>query len=1258
MKKLIIAAMAMAVGAAASAKTADELRVYINPGHGSWTANDRPCTLVGHGAYSRTNTDTLSFFESNTNLRKGFGVLEKLREYGLKYDATLNQTGERWQIGAARDMSNNIVMSHVKCGPYHDDNGTSGQLGDAAPADLAYYNRSLTEISQEVDANNFDMFISIHSNAATEGSTSNYPLFLYRGYDTPKEGDGVDVSLDMQQTSVAIAKACWDYAYANKHMMWTAYNTGTNIRGDLNFYGSGSTGATGAYGYLGVLKHHCPGFLVEGYFHTYQPARHKAMNFDTDYIEGYAYAHGIADYFGLKKESTGDIYGVVRDLHERFTDAAYTPNPTTDDKFMPLNGVKVILHKGDKEVATYTTDNYYNGAFVFKGVEPGTYTITFESADYKPLDEPLTVEVVAANTVFPTAQLESVNYVPPTVVYEDYPNEYMPGSAVPADEYNFESVYADQEIAELAGKTVRRTVYRNGNVYILALDAENNPTILVVNGTTHEVTNVSVEGIEKGKKASDSAADEVRLLAVGDIQVTADGYLLASNVSENTFTPENEMTIYKWENDKNGIPTGNAAAWISTIKSGNMYNAYTGDTFAYQGTTTEGNAYISSETCYDSHKVFLSTISVVDGAKVGEGYDNKLVFTSSKAGADYRLIASPFDKNSVIIVGINRDDFDMAQYTIGTGENNTWTTGELPEGTVANVGLGGVNFFKYIGATYAAVPVNTADGNTGVAIVDVTNGLANAKVIKTVGTEKAAAEGLGAALGTTMVERDLDDKVTNGYMDLYVVRNGAISKVTTNGVTQPRHRSEQAYALAMTETDGVYEFTYKVTGDVVDSKIILTPAEEGKEVVEIPVGAVTKAEGGKVQYNAAELSGSYTWAVEVQSPVIASTSAYLTPSYDFTLPTRGGVVTITDPEYDTFGYTVVSQGKGNGFELYTPDDQFVGRYHTGAPFNTSNNSSAFRGDQLHGKAVFADWSDSNSGYFILDPANMEADPVQMLQGTRKSTGAFEYNGAIIGGGSSCVAFQGKGENTKMYTFEEDCELLKPNGDNILVRYDLGDSETIVKAPDYDFDRMFTGSSFMYNTNVEVVPTEDGMFVAQVRSQGNNSSSVPAFVYINNDGDILLNSADIDGLDSGNSGVALNKEKTLAAIGTYTAINIYDVTWNGAKPELSFKYEIPLTDSQWTQLKFDNAGNLHGYIGGRGYRMYSLVNAEPRAITPAKSTMIVEGTGSAVIDIDAAEEVDAPEVYYNLQGVRVAADALTPGIYVKVKGTTATKVVVK
>ena len=47
-----MAATFMSVGnvQAQSKKTADQLRVYINPGHGSWGPNDRPCATIPYPA--------------------------------------------------------------------------------------------------------------------------------------------------------------------------------------------------------------------------------------------------------------------------------------------------------------------------------------------------------------------------------------------------------------------------------------------------------------------------------------------------------------------------------------------------------------------------------------------------------------------------------------------------------------------------------------------------------------------------------------------------------------------------------------------------------------------------------------------------------------------------------------------------------------------------------------------------------------------------------------------------------------------------------------------------------------------------------------------------------------------------------------------------------------------------------------------------------------------------------------------------------
>ena len=163
------AIVALTCGTAYAGKTADQVRIYINPGHGSWTGNDRPCQTIGRQPYTIENVDTTGFFESNTNLHKGFALLDKLVEAGVPFDRTKNQTNSNPdRIGAALDMSQHIVMSHVKVGPYPahkgDDNGA--------------YNRPLSGIREEVEANNFDVFISIHSNAAGEGSPTIYPLFL------------------------------------------------------------------------------------------------------------------------------------------------------------------------------------------------------------------------------------------------------------------------------------------------------------------------------------------------------------------------------------------------------------------------------------------------------------------------------------------------------------------------------------------------------------------------------------------------------------------------------------------------------------------------------------------------------------------------------------------------------------------------------------------------------------------------------------------------------------------------------------------------------------------------------------------------------------------------------------------------------------------------------------------------------------------------------------------------------------------------
>ncbi|MBR3765849.1 MAG: carboxypeptidase regulatory-like domain-containing protein, partial [Muribaculaceae bacterium] len=426
LKKLLFATSVALLSLSASAANPEDVRIYINPGHGSFTSDDRPQSTIKHGSRIPIGADTANFYESNTNLDKGFGLLEKLVEYGVKFDRSKG----------ALDMTNNVVMSRVKNGG----------------ANPGVYNKALSTIATEAQTNNFDMFVSIHSNATTGDhdvpTHLNHCLFLYRGYDGSPSVSGSD----------KMAMACWPHAISNKHMNWNwladptrprdnNYSSDANyvryfpkqnyypsgndaegnpywIKGDLDFmyydgsehYGTTTINNVTYKGYYAVLRHAVPGFLVEGYDHTYQPGLHRAMNEDVCRHEGEMYARGINDYFGWgKTDSYGKIYGIVRD-HSVVMDHAYyqvtsayrtggmgstnDANQTINqiDNKKPLNNVIVTLYNSNGvAVDTYTTDDEWNGAYFFKKVAPGTYTIKHSLNGYKEVTQTVTVTANETN---------------------------------------------------------------------------------------------------------------------------------------------------------------------------------------------------------------------------------------------------------------------------------------------------------------------------------------------------------------------------------------------------------------------------------------------------------------------------------------------------------------------------------------------------------------------------------------------------------------------------------------------------------------------------------------------------------------------------------------------------------------------------------------------------------------------------------------------------------------------------------------------
>lgn len=419
--------------------TAANTKVYINPGHGSWGPNCRPMATINYAA-----GDTLGFFESNTNLWKAFAMEEKLKAAG-GFDVKLSRRAS----------------------------GGSG---------TNQWNKALSTICSEATNYGANYYISIHSNAGPDGSTgsfANYPVILYRGYTgSPK----VKNSDAMAKASMARLYDIFYKTPKNKNggggpEFTTSYSpSNPRITGDLSFYDTSST-----YGYLGALKHNIPGFLSEGYFHTYSPARHRALNPDWCREEGIRYFRGLMDYYGKAGEKVGYILGYVRSKTEQFSHKHYIPHSSSNDIYKPINGAKIVLRNDKEEVIKcncypyvkrmlknqdyYTTDHNYNGVFFFENLTPGQYTLYVHASGYKDIVQ--TITVTADKTIYPEIFMEKGAGTEPNVAPADPDIEwelnggYVPGGTVPSNDElweQFKSYYlsyyninrADQPIENVA----------------------------------------------------------------------------------------------------------------------------------------------------------------------------------------------------------------------------------------------------------------------------------------------------------------------------------------------------------------------------------------------------------------------------------------------------------------------------------------------------------------------------------------------------------------------------------------------------------------------------------------------------------------------------------------------------------------------------------------------------------------------------------------------------------------------------------------
>ena len=199
------------------------------------------------------------------------------------------------------------------------------------------------------------------------------------------------------------------YLYANTSTVWT-HNY--QICGDWSFRPE-----WGTQGY-GVLRgNRAVANLSEGSFHDYIPEAYRLLSPYYCWMEGWNISLGADKYFDrLDNFGQGVVTGNVRD--DRIKRLQENPQPFIiygDDGLMPIHNATVrLLDQDGNEVQRCQTDTLRNGIYLFKYVEPGTYTVEVSEPSHFSQSETITVSANA-----PTYQnfyLKRVRDTAPVVV--------------------------------------------------------------------------------------------------------------------------------------------------------------------------------------------------------------------------------------------------------------------------------------------------------------------------------------------------------------------------------------------------------------------------------------------------------------------------------------------------------------------------------------------------------------------------------------------------------------------------------------------------------------------------------------------------------------------------------------------------------------------------------------------------------------------------------------------------------------------------
>lgn len=1052
--------------------------------------------------------------------------------------------------------------------------------------------RNLSEIAEEASTNNMDVFLAIHSNAVGLNQGTNYLLLLYRGTDNEPE----------PALSKPMAQVCWPRMFDNPLTNWTYYSaTNMNVRGDFSFYGY----------HLGVLKNNTvPGFLSEGEFHDYLPETHRLLNEDYRKLESARFFRYFCDYFEADQASKGILAGLVKSSNERINNPLYIYKVGTNDQWLPINKAQVELfdNKGTS-ISTYETDECYNGFYGFFDLEPGKYKLRITAENYETTE--VEAEVKAGETTSLITQIKNENVVIDKEVPADYPEPDQEAGAIAMP------FYKTQEAAKtifdwLQDKDIRKSILHDNKLYILTTE----PQIYVADPTTgNSISQLNLTGIESG------------ILPISDIAFSADGYLMACNKNI-VKLPADEQTfkVYTWDNDES-----EPKLFLETTQQGNFSESTIGETFAISGPRWKCKIYTPAVTTGASKQIRIVGYQIDEELPNIVGYKYMLdtsKYTEALWGESPTFTISPRETDRIIIDSETLLPTEFGFDWTAADRNPLVEYGTMDEKLLSPQAKG-ANFFQYAQHSFMISPNCDADlSHVSAILFDITDGLDKAIKI----SEKLPEEGLSESAVPYMMATG----AVNGYdMDLYLhAQNIGIVRYQT--ITTDPIANIYASALKMESTEQQYKFSFVLNEDATEVAIEFVNSDE--VLKSYSAGALSKgANTVSIEKTEIPVGRDMHWQVRATATSVARPVRMTGDKETLKFYNAFGVAVDNNPESPYFGRIYVasskkgtSAGRETDQGIYIMDPLFNDitnqsnkAYDGGITWSASN--SPFRLAIAPDSRVFmCDFSDANSGIYIMDPANPDKPFISLFEGlTRDANGlASNTDGKPVHGSSASCYVTGTGEDMKLYTFDEDYKVDNKAG-NIL-QYNIGTATHWTEEPSIAFSNAATGG-YQANMNSTILPDgRGGWWISQYRAT--DEANIPSLIHY--DGakvDFVSGKVDPTIIEnSKNGGMAISLDGTRIAMGCSNEIKILEVSYNeDGVPSIKRLHSIkPGVGANSNSLAFDWGGNVY-LISNSGERlgMWALPKADNTAVTPAPSSQTISKEVGPVVNLAATAEAD-------------------------------------